>query len=121
MDEQLGALEQQRCRAIGERDLAKLESLLAADYVHVHSDGRVERRDDWLAVVGSGPARTTERGRLEIASLGDTAVMVGPVVTTVFVDEPEPRVIDGTATQTWARGEDGWELLSFQVTSRKRP
>jgi ketosteroid isomerase-like protein len=118
MDARLSALERERCQALADHDMAKLEALLAEDYVHVHSNGRVERRGDWLAAIAAGPPRTVQRGALEIAEAGGVAVMFGPVVTTIFVDAGAPRVIDGTATQAWAPSEDGWKLLSFQVTSR---
>src|SRR4051812_18727000 len=116
MHDELHALEQERAQAIANRDYGRLGEILAPGYVHIHADGRVEDRDVWLAGQEAGPARTTERGDLRIVSAGDTAGMVGRIITTILPPDREPIVIDGTATQAWARVDGGWRLLSLQVT-----
>src|SRR5690349_21347517 len=72
----LKGLEQERCRALSTQDWPVLEGLLADDYTHVHTTGRIENKTIYIAGMKERP-RETSRGELSVRIYGGTAVMAG--------------------------------------------
>jgi phosphoserine phosphatase len=58
VDGQLQALEQRRLAALKDRDAAALQSVLADDYVHIHSTGRVDDRAAFIKGTLERPRRS---------------------------------------------------------------
>ena len=116
---ELVGLERARCAGIGARDLGLLGSLLADDYLHVHTGGNTEDRERWLEALTGAAERSSVREDLEVRLLSaDVALMSGTIVTTGRSTPGEPRVrVRGFATQTWVRHEDRWLLAHFHVTA----
>jgi uncharacterized protein (TIGR02246 family) len=119
VDTELLALEQRRCEALGSRDIETLRALVAEDYLHVHTGGNTEDREQWLAALGAAFERSSERERLEVRFLvEDVALMSGGIRTTGRAGPDDPRVrVTGFATQTWVRRDGAWRLAHFHVTA----
>jgi ketosteroid isomerase-like protein len=119
MDTELLALEQRRCEALGSRDVETLRALLTEHYLHVHTGGNTEDREQWLTALGAAFERSSERERLEVRFLvEDVALMSGVIRTTGRAGPEDPRVrVTGFATQTWVRQDGTWQLAHFHVTA----
>ncbi len=109
--EKILALEEQRCNALTSGDVDALGALVADDLVHVHGDGRLEGKDDYLnGVKNKYQFHKIERGDLSIRNYGDIVVVVGPLNQTVSVNGVDKlNNIKAVSTQTWVRGDDGWK------------
>lgn len=118
--DELLALERQRCSALIAKDFAALESVVARDVVHVHTNGAVDdyasyiefvqRKLDFLEVY---------RGELQVRVHGDSAVMSG--TQTIVVRRPGDtgagRRIDAVVVQAWQLRDGRWQQVSFQATA----
>lgn len=110
------ALEQARLEALERHDVDAVESLLAADLVHVHATGQVENKQDFIAHLRALPRRTARRS-LDIRIFGETAVLTGEVVNTlVRPGRTEPESISMYVTQVAHKRGDDWLFVSFQAT-----
>ena len=109
--EEILALEKQRCNALTSGDVDALGALVADDLVHVHGDGRLEGKADYLnGVKNKYKFHKIERGDLSIRDYGDIVVVVGPLNQTVSVNGVDKlNNIKAVSTQTWVRGDDGWK------------
>lgn len=109
--EEILALEGQRCKALTSGDVDALGALVADDLVHVHGDGRLEGKTDYLnGVKNKYKFHKIERGELSIRDYGDIVVVVGPLNQTVSVNGVDKlNNIKAVTTQTWVRGDGGWK------------
>jgi len=100
------------------RDTATLASLLASNYVHTDFEGRVLRRQEWLAYAEAQSHGTSAALEdVEIVERGNFALVTGA-----------NRIDGGTMgpstirfTQVWERDESGWKRVAFQATEVRRP
>lgn len=114
----IAALEEARAAAIVAADVATLEAMTDADYVHVEASGRVRTRAEFLETLRSGAARF-ERYELSdnrIQLYGDSAVVTGQF-TNVLVS------LDGNRTtktarhmRVYVRRAAGWANVCHQAT-----
>lgn len=104
-------LEERRCEALTSGDVDALGALMTDDLVHVHGDGRLEGKADYLnGVKNKYKFHRIERGELSIRDYGDIVVVVGPLSQTVSVNGVDKlNNIKAVSTQTWVRGNDGWK------------
>ena len=115
--QQLEALEQQRLVAIAKGDAQALASVLADDYMHVHSSARVEDKMAFIKTIIERPRQTT-RGPLTIRVYGDTAVIMGEQVNTSVAADKTITSTTYMATQVARRIQGHWQLVSMQVTPK---
>lgn len=103
-------LEISRCTALTSGDLAALGALLAEDYVHVHGDGHLDGKTDYLSGVESKyKFHRIDRGELTVRSYGDVVVVIGPLSQAVSVNGVDKvNEVKAIATQIWMRDGDGW-------------
>src|SRR5437879_3673886 len=110
----LKGLEQERCRALSEQDWPVLEGLLADDYTHVHTTGRVETKPVYIKGMQERP-RATSRGDLSVRVYGDSAVMMGTQTNkTARAGQTELR--HSQVIQVWVKQAAGWKLVAAQNT-----
>ena len=113
---QLRALEERRLAALKDRDGAALQSLLADDYLHVHSTGRVDDRAAFIKGTLERPRRS-ERGPLSIRIYGDLAVINGEQTNrSVNADGSRGTASKFMVTQVAHRVKNTWRLVSMHVT-----
>jgi len=111
-------LENERGRALVNADWAALAALLAEDLVHIHANGQIENKAQYLESVSTKlKFIRVERVPLHIRLYGDIAIATGVLSQTVSV-QGQGTVIEMQAaiTQTWIRRGDRWELNTFQAT-----
>jgi ketosteroid isomerase-like protein len=96
--------EARRCQAIADGDMGKLGSLLSDDYLHVHGDGRIGDKADYMVV------------RL----FGDVAVLTGDLLNTIDFPDRERLVIDTSATFVLRETDGNWTFVSGQLTPKRK-
>jgi ketosteroid isomerase-like protein len=104
-------------RAFGEawasRDVAQLESMLAPQYVHTDFQGRVLRRDEWLAYAATQTQGSTIMFRdLEAVEYGG----IGLVTGTNDIAGGSVGVHSIRFTQVWIDTDGEWRRVAFQAT-----
>lgn len=115
--QQLEDLEKQRLAAISKGDAQALASVLADDYMHVHSSAKVEDKAAFIKTIIERPRQTT-RGPLTIRVYGDTAVIMGEQVNTSVAADKTVTTTTYMATQVARRNQGRWQLVSMQVTPK---
>ncbi|WP_347907175.1 nuclear transport factor 2 family protein [Pseudomonas grandcourensis] len=116
---ELLALEQERRRALVEEDYSRVAELFADDLVYVHTTGLVQGKAEYLDYAKSAVEYLDiERGELLIRFYGDhLAVMTGPQCNTLRKRGGDQLIRgEGFATQIWAYGAQGWQIISFHGT-----
>jgi ketosteroid isomerase-like protein len=112
----LQALEQRRLAALKDRDAATLQAVLADDYIHIHSTGRVDDRGAFIKGTLERPRRS-ERGALSIRVYGELAVITGEQTNlSANADGSAGTSTRFIATQVAHREQAGWRFVSMQVT-----
>jgi ketosteroid isomerase-like protein len=116
-------LERQRCQALIAGDIDALEKLLADTVVHVHTDGRIDDRASFLALVRDRlDYLTVTRGDLTVLELGDVALATGPIEQLVRIRATgQTHPMRFITSQVWRRADVGWRQVSFQATNLATP
>ena len=111
-------LERERGEALTGGDSAALSALLPEDLVHIHANGRIETKAQYLESAAKQlEFLKVERPAYDVRLSGDFALAVGTLQQTVRV-KASGAVVEMRATtlQTWARRNGRWLQLSFQAT-----
>ena len=118
--EQLARCENERIRALIDKDVSALRAMIDKSLVHVHTTGRVEDQASYLAGVANNlEFLEITRGPLNIRVFGDAAIMTGPLDQRVRVlANMQVLELASTATQVWIRSEGRWRLTSFHACPR---
>jgi ketosteroid isomerase-like protein len=113
---QLKSLEDHRLAALKDRDAAALQALLADDYIHIHSTGRIDDRAAFIKGTLDRPRRS-ERGVLSIRVYNELAVINGEQTNqSVNADGTLGAAARYMVTQVAHREKNAWRLVSMQVT-----
>ncbi|MCC8967086.1 nuclear transport factor 2 family protein [Bradyrhizobium sp. Pear76] len=112
-------LERQRCEALVVGDYSLLSTLLADEVVHIHTSGRVEDREQFLANVRDRLEYVNvTRGDLNVLDLGDVALATGSIEQVVRMRATgKSHQMKFITSQVWRRTDAGWRQVSFQATS----
>lgn len=112
-------LENERCRALVQRDLQTLAALMDDALVHVHATGKVDDKEQYLEMVARHiDFLSVERSDMRVRVFGDTAIASGRLEQAIVLRESgEERLMKAYTTQVWLRGEDGWRQCAFQATN----
>jgi ketosteroid isomerase-like protein len=111
--------ERRRTEAVGTRDVDALRNIIATDYYHVETNGRVRTRSEFLQLVARDEFefRTYEIVSMEIQLLdsGRTAIVRGR-----FQADLQPsarsREFRGRYVHVWQLQPDGWRNTMMQST-----
>ncbi|WP_354116388.1 MULTISPECIES: alpha/beta hydrolase fold domain-containing protein [unclassified Bradyrhizobium] len=109
--EQLFELEQRRCAALSNGDIAALGELLTGGYRHIHASGRIDDRHDYLSGIAKNPRRVT-RSNLDIRIYDDTAIMTGNQLN----EFASGKIMNGCCQQVAIRRNGKWLYVSGQLT-----
>ncbi|MBT0958958.1 nuclear transport factor 2 family protein [Alphaproteobacteria bacterium KMM 3653] len=109
---QLRAAERARCDVLMRSDVTALGRMLRADLAHVHLNGTVDGRSDYLAGLRDRfRFLSVRRGTLNIRAYGNTAVMIGELIQrTRNLATQSEQDIRAVTTQVWVRETEGWKL-----------
>lgn len=111
-------LEQQRCNAMMNADIARLRQLLHRDLLHVHAKGQVDGYDSYFSTGGFNvDYKRLERSDLSVRVMGDSALMTGrQLLVGVRKNGTGTVTIDSQVMQVWVKEGERWQQLAFQTT-----
>ncbi len=111
------ALEERRCRAEVESDVATLDELLDDDFVYIHLSGKIDGKKsliDSRAII-KFPAMRREGLHVQVSD--GLAVLYGKILfQSQSVGSSDLRTVEAYATQALARRGDQWKFIVHQVT-----
>ena len=120
IEAEISRLDATRVEALLKGDVKALERLYSDDLVYIHSAGRVDSKQQYLAMLSAGnltyvalrydpPARVLVAGR-------DTAVVTGRATIEARNNAGQitKRVL--TTTTVYVRSSGGWQVVSYQGT-----
>ena len=120
IEAEIGRLDARRVDALLKNDVKALEQLFADDMVYIHSAGKIDSKQPYLASLTAGsltyvsltydpPARVAVVGR-------DTALVTGRA--TIEIKNKAGQVTKRTLTTTtvYVRQPAGWRVVSYQGT-----
>jgi Domain of unknown function (DUF4440) len=114
----LKSLEDERCRAMTNADVAALDRLVSDKLIWTHSSGHVDSKQALLAKIESGASqylsicREDEKYVISAAA----AVASGIVVQEVRLGGVE-RSLRSRYTNVWFREGDAWRVVAWQSTA----
>ncbi|CAM2156494.1 Nuclear transport factor 2 family protein [Pararobbsia alpina] len=119
IENEIVALENERCRALVDGDIDTLERLVADDVVHVHANGKADDKRAYLQMIQS-QLRFIEAARsaLSVRVYHDVAVATGPLRQTIEMNATGHRLdMYIMTTQVWRQQDGKWRQVSFQATN----
>ncbi|MFZ5637356.1 MAG: nuclear transport factor 2 family protein [Pseudomonadota bacterium] len=115
------ALEARLAAAFVKKDLAFLDSAIAADAIHIGSDGVRMDKGKYLVTVTKGRMYSAYLNRTMAArAYGDVVVVNGPERVSGVFDGWKGSV-DFVTTRVWALRGGRWQIVLWQATSSKPP
>jgi uncharacterized protein (TIGR02246 family) len=113
-------LDARRIEALLKNDVKTLEQLFSDDLVYIHSAGRVDSKQPYLASLATGnltyvSLKYDPPARVSVVS-PDTAVMTGRATIEIKnkAGQLTKRVL--TTTTVYVRQAAGWQVVSYQGT-----
>lgn len=107
------ALERLRIAFTNDADLDSLDGLLADDYIHVHANGVVENKVEFIREIAK-IRRTVEPRQPAVRLYGPVAILTGEMINHFQLPEG-PRKVRLYATQVAHCGDAEWKFVSFQA------
>jgi hypothetical protein len=103
-------------RAIRDRDVTTLRSLVAADFRWDAPDGKARSRDEWLDVVAQTPGQiqSVTGSRLHLEKRDDRLTLCGVQRSIVQLDGKE-QVDDQPYCDDWKRRDGRWQIVEAYV------
>lgn len=110
-------LDRARMEAMGQKDMAALDRLIADDLVYTHSTARLDTKKSLLAAMESGATVYTSvvPSGVEVRDLGDSVVLTGTARISV-VAQGRPNSFAVRFTDVWARKGGQWQMVAWQST-----
>ena len=111
-------LECQRCAALVAGDLDRVAALASPSLVYVHSSGAINTLEEFVAFVRTQVRfSAAERRAVNVRASADTAIATGLLrYEGRVLSADQPLVAVSFATQLWALGDRGWQMLFCQST-----
>ncbi|MQP75152.1 DUF4440 domain-containing protein [Stenotrophomonas sp. MYb238] len=94
-------------------DASALAPLLAEDWLLTHSDGRVQRKADYLQELATRQRRNTriDNQDVQVRRYGDTAIVTGTSVQAA-VSDGQPWEGRFRFTRVWVLREGRWQMVA---------
>jgi ketosteroid isomerase-like protein len=113
-------LDTRRIEALVKADMKALDEIYSDDLIYVHSAGKIDSKQPYLALLTSGSLNYVSQrydppARVVVAG-PDTAFVTGRVTIELKsrTDQITKRVL--TTTTVYARGAAGWKAILYQST-----
>lgn len=114
--------ERRRADAVANRDVDAMRNLIASDYYHVETNGRLRTRSEFLQLLARDEFefRSYEIVNMEIqlADSGRVAVVRGRFIARMQATYRTPE-FRGRYVRIWQLGPDGWRNTMMQSTEIK--
>jgi hypothetical protein len=110
-------LDRRRMQAMGEKDLATLDAVLADDLIYTHSSARVDTKHSLIANMTSGATvySSIEPSEVKAQDLGDTVVLTG-VAWVKVVSNGRQLDFGVRFTDAYAKRDERWQMVVWQST-----
>jgi len=117
IEQDILALEEQRCAAMAKNDIAALEGMFHDDLIYTHSSAVVDTRASYLEALKSGHTRyhSVQRSDEKVRLCGDTALVTGRAIIDVTV-KGEKKHLDTRFLDVWTKTPRGWKFVAWQST-----
>lgn len=117
IEQDILALEEQRCTAMTKNDIAALEGMFHDDLIYTHSSAVVDTRASYLEALKSGHTRyhSVQRSDEKVRLCGDTALVTGRAIIDVTV-KGEKKHLDTRFLDVWTKTPQGWKFVAWQST-----
>ena len=109
--QELARLEDMRIAALMAGDVDALGALMADDLVHIHGNGQMDGKAEYLSGVKTKyKFHRIERGETRIRIFGDMAIVNGLLSQSVSVNGIDKiNEVSAAVTQSGVRGAEGWK------------
>jgi hypothetical protein len=111
------AHEDRRRAAIVGRDLGELDTLLSPDLTYVHSNGMVDTKDDYVAIVKAHTFNSIDHDLISTRVYDDVAVLTA--ITTIDARADSDGTVLAGQIRTiniWERTGDSWQQIHWQAS-----
>jgi len=112
-------LEHRRLAAARTGDIAALEQLLHDDFMFIHSNGRLDGRDDYLQLLAGGDLAYREMDGTDLHLVHDNADLgIVRSRVTLIADYRGTRItITALVVAVWVCTDLQWRVVTIQSTS----
>ncbi len=109
-------LEKKRFKAMSERNVEQLDQLISDDLYYIHSNGKVDTKDDLIGSIKDG---SSNYGKIIIEETktriyGDAAIINGVCSYERNNDDGSPNNLQLKYTSVYANSGGNWKLVSWQ-------
>ena len=118
MKKEILELEEERLRALLEKDMGALEKMLSEDLIHTESSGKVRSKSEFL--------EDFKKREFEFESFvieenivrlyGNTAVVAGRYTNRVRYPGDVRPLKHARHLRVYVKGDEGWKLVAHQAT-----
>lgn len=110
-------LDRKRMEAMGRKDIAALNAMLADDLIYCHSNARLDTKQSLIGAMQSGATVYTsvEPSDVKAQDLGDTVVLTG-IAQIKVVSNGTPNAFGVRFTDVYARRGGSWQMVTWQST-----
>lgn len=115
--EQILAADEARYQALYAQDVEALEQMLHQDYVHIHANGKIDKKGGFLTSIGAAKYRFVRAERTEhlVRHASGAILLSGKTATTIDISG-EKKTMKNAFLTVWTPDADGWKLLHWQAT-----
>lgn len=110
-------LDRQRMAAMGNKDTATLEKLIADDLIYVHSSARLDTKTTLIGAMTAGTTvyASVEPSNVSAQDLGSAVVLTGEASIKV-TSNGTPMAFRVRFADVWANRNGNWQMVTWQST-----
>ncbi|MBS0644725.1 MAG: nuclear transport factor 2 family protein [Acetobacteraceae bacterium] len=111
------ALDRQRMAAMGQKDIAALNRLIADDLIYTHSSARMDTKQTLIGAMQSGATvyAAVEPSNVVAQDLGSAVVLTGEAAISVN-SGGNAMSFRVRFTDVWANRNGAWQMVTWQST-----
>jgi Domain of unknown function (DUF4440) len=112
-------LEENRCRALVDNNIALLQELIADELLHVHTNGRTESRTEYFDTVTNRlEYLSVQRDDLSVRQYEQVVIASGTLRQRIRVKATDQQhEMNLFTTQVWVAESGSWRQSVFQATA----
>jgi hypothetical protein len=99
-------------------DVATLDALTAAELIYTHSNGRVDDKASWLALMDGSDYREARRSETQVRLYDSTAIVTGRAEIDLMVDR-SPVGVSVRYTAVWVAADGEWRFAVWHATPNR--
>ncbi|NIJ37625.1 hypothetical protein FHR22_002309 [Sphingopyxis panaciterrae] len=106
-----------RGTALISRDVEQLDTLIADDLIHIHGNGQIEGKPEYLEGIRTKYRfYRVDRTGLAIRIYGSVAVLTGPILQVFSIAGDDRKFeTEGLLTQVWLKADADWRLNTYHM------